>query len=262
MSEKELERFLDEERVLTCATIGPNGRPHLMPLWYVRDSRTLYAWTYGKSQKARNLERDPRATVQIEAGRDRYGELRGVMLECDVTIERDRGRGAVARGARGRAQAGPEARRAALHADPHRLLGSPEARRLVLSAALAPRRSCRPGSHPRPRWHSLPGSRPSARRRDDAQKLRVSDGSHPVRTPARLVFRLKSHVNDCRARAAQRADGRVRRGSTGPVPAPPATDPASPDGAQPNRGSARMPRGPAIPAARGRRPRRRALAGS
>src|SRR5437773_12408271 len=92
MSEKELERFLDEERVLTCATIGPNGRPHLMPLWYVRDSRTLYAWTYGKSQKARNLERDPRATVQIEAGRDRYGELRGVMLECDVTIERDPGR--------------------------------------------------------------------------------------------------------------------------------------------------------------------------
>jgi len=92
MSVKELERFLDEERVLTCATIGPNGRPHLMPLWYVRDGRTLYAWTYGKSQKARNLGRDPRATVQIEAGRDRYGELRGVMLECDVTIERDPGR--------------------------------------------------------------------------------------------------------------------------------------------------------------------------
>src|SRR2546427_7602050 len=39
---------------------------------------------------------------------------------------------------------------------------------------------------------------------------------------------------------------------------PPATDPASPDGAQPRRGSARVPRGPAIPAARARRPRRRA----
>src|SRR2546422_2611871 len=50
--------------------------PHLMPLWYVRDGLTLYAWTYGKAQKVRNLEREPRATVQIEAGRDRYGELR------------------------------------------------------------------------------------------------------------------------------------------------------------------------------------------
>ncbi|OGL01383.1 MAG: pyridoxamine 5'-phosphate oxidase [Candidatus Rokubacteria bacterium RIFCSPHIGHO2_02_FULL_73_26] len=89
MSDAELARFLDEERVLTCATLGASGRPHLMPLWYVRDGLALLAWTYGKSQKVRNLERDPRATVQVEAGRDRYGELRGVMLECDVTIERD-----------------------------------------------------------------------------------------------------------------------------------------------------------------------------
>lgn len=89
MSEPEVHRFLDEERVMTCASIGPGGRPHLMPLWYVRDGATLLAWTYGKSQKVRNLERDARATVQVEAGRDVYGQLRGVMLECDVAIERD-----------------------------------------------------------------------------------------------------------------------------------------------------------------------------
>ena len=89
MSHADLQQFLDEERVLTCATIGPNGRPHLMPLWYVRDGLTLLAWTYGASQKVKNLERDPRATLQVEAGRDRYGELRGTMLECDVAIERD-----------------------------------------------------------------------------------------------------------------------------------------------------------------------------
>src|SRR5262249_56291067 len=89
MSEAEVQRFRDEERVVTCATIGPGGRPHLMPLWYVRDGHTLLAWTYGKSQKVRNLERDGRATVQLEAGRDVYGELRGAMLECDVAIERD-----------------------------------------------------------------------------------------------------------------------------------------------------------------------------
>ena len=87
MSDAELMRFLDEEHVLTCATLGPNGRPHLMPLWYVREGPTLLAWTYGKSQKIRNLERDPRATLQVEAGRDAYGELRGAMLECDVAIE-------------------------------------------------------------------------------------------------------------------------------------------------------------------------------
>jgi hypothetical protein len=36
----------------------------------------------------RNLERDPRATLQVEAG-EQYQELRGVMIECEVTIHRD-----------------------------------------------------------------------------------------------------------------------------------------------------------------------------
>ena len=88
MSDHELRAFLDEQRVMVCATMGPNGRPHLMPLWYVRDGTELRGWTFAKSQKARNLERDPRATVQVETGVD-YGELRGAMLECDVEQERD-----------------------------------------------------------------------------------------------------------------------------------------------------------------------------
>lgn len=89
MSDEEVLAFLDEERVVTCATNGPRGVPHLMPLWYVvRDGR-LWAWTFAKSQKVRNLERDARATLQVEAGRDRYDQLRGVMLECDVTVHRD-----------------------------------------------------------------------------------------------------------------------------------------------------------------------------
>jgi PPOX class probable F420-dependent enzyme len=89
MNEAELQKFLDEERVVTCATIGPDGRPHLMPLWYIVDKGLIAAWTFAKSQKVRNLERLPQATLQIEAGRDRYGELRGAMLECDVEVVRD-----------------------------------------------------------------------------------------------------------------------------------------------------------------------------
>jgi len=48
----------------------------------------VWAWTFAKSQKAKNLERDPRATLQVEAG-ESYEQLRGVMLECDVTVHRD-----------------------------------------------------------------------------------------------------------------------------------------------------------------------------
>ena len=88
MSDAEVLAFLDEERVVTCATMGPRGWPHLMPLWYVVRGGTLWSWTYAKSQKVKNLERDPRATLQVETGVE-YAELRGVMLRCDVEIHRD-----------------------------------------------------------------------------------------------------------------------------------------------------------------------------
>jgi PPOX class probable F420-dependent enzyme len=88
MSDDELRAFLAEHRVVTCATIGPNGRPHLMPLWYSADGVVLRSWTYAKSQKAKNIERDPHATLQVEDG-EQYHELRGAMMECDVSIERD-----------------------------------------------------------------------------------------------------------------------------------------------------------------------------
>jgi hypothetical protein len=97
MSEDEVAVFLAEQRTVTCATNGRDGRPHLMPLWYVlrtpvdpqRDPRPeLWAWTYAASQKVRNLERDPRATLQVEAGEE-YHLLRGVMLKTDVVIHRE-----------------------------------------------------------------------------------------------------------------------------------------------------------------------------
>jgi Pyridoxamine 5'-phosphate oxidase len=95
MTEAEAAAFLAEERTVTCATAGPRGWPHLMPLWYVlRDPESsppaprLWAWTYGVSQKVRNMERDPRATLQVEAGEE-YHLLRGVMLECEVAVHRD-----------------------------------------------------------------------------------------------------------------------------------------------------------------------------
>jgi hypothetical protein len=89
MSDGDALAFLEEERIVTCASFGPRGWPHLMPLWYVVREGTLWSWTFAKSKKVRNLERDPRCTLQVEAGRDVYHELRGVMLECEVTIHRD-----------------------------------------------------------------------------------------------------------------------------------------------------------------------------
>jgi len=85
MSADELAAFLQTERTVVCATNGPRGWPHLMPLWYAVREGELWAWTYAKSQKVRNLQRDPRATLQVETGAS-YDQLRGVMIEAETTV--------------------------------------------------------------------------------------------------------------------------------------------------------------------------------
>src|SRR4051794_8425855 len=88
MSVQEIQAFLAAQKGMQCATVSAFGRPHMVPLWFVPNGIELRGWTYAKSQKTRNLERDPRATIGIEDGVE-YQELRGVMLECDVDLERD-----------------------------------------------------------------------------------------------------------------------------------------------------------------------------
>jgi PPOX class probable F420-dependent enzyme len=88
MTDAEVAAFLEEERTVVCATLGRDGWPHLMPLWYVVRDGELWAWTYGKSQKAVNLGRDPRCSLQVEAGLA-YDELRGVLLRCEAVVHRE-----------------------------------------------------------------------------------------------------------------------------------------------------------------------------
>jgi PPOX class probable F420-dependent enzyme len=84
----EQRELLESERVVIVASYGRNGWPHMMPLWYVPRDGDIWIYTYAKSQKVRNLERDPRATLLVETGHD-YSELRGVMIEAEAEIHRD-----------------------------------------------------------------------------------------------------------------------------------------------------------------------------
>ncbi len=88
LSPDEQRELVETERVVIVSSVGPRGWPHSMPLWYVPRDGELWIWTYAKSQKVRNLERDPRATLLVETGYE-YTELRGVMIEADAEIHRD-----------------------------------------------------------------------------------------------------------------------------------------------------------------------------
>ncbi|MGI8791962.1 MAG: pyridoxamine 5'-phosphate oxidase family protein [Acidimicrobiales bacterium] len=79
MSEAEVEAFLAERHTLQVATIGSSGHPHLVAMWYGFLDGQVAFWTYARSQKILNLQRDPKMTCLVEAGED-YAELRGVEL--------------------------------------------------------------------------------------------------------------------------------------------------------------------------------------
>ena len=88
LSEEEQRELLESSRVAVITSIGPRGWPHSMPMWFVPRDGEVWIWTYGKSQKVRNLERDPRATLLIETGEE-YGELRGIQIEAEAELVRD-----------------------------------------------------------------------------------------------------------------------------------------------------------------------------
>src|SRR4051795_13539180 len=88
LTDEELAELLETERIVIASSIGPRGWPHSMPLWYVPRGGEIWIYTYAKSQKVRNLERDPRATLLIETGHE-YAELRGVEIEAEAEVHRD-----------------------------------------------------------------------------------------------------------------------------------------------------------------------------
>jgi PPOX class probable F420-dependent enzyme len=88
LTDRERDELLATERIVVVSSHGPRGWPHMMPLWYVLRDGEIWVWTYAKSQKVKNLERDPRATLLVETGVE-YGELRGVMIEAEAELIRD-----------------------------------------------------------------------------------------------------------------------------------------------------------------------------
>jgi PPOX class probable F420-dependent enzyme len=88
MTDQEITDFLAANIKVQVASLGPDGAPHLSTLFYiVRDGQIAF-WTYGRSQKIRNLERDPRVSALVEDGDD-YFELRGVSITGRAEIIRD-----------------------------------------------------------------------------------------------------------------------------------------------------------------------------
>ncbi|HWM72975.1 MAG TPA: pyridoxamine 5'-phosphate oxidase family protein [Nocardioides sp.] len=88
MSDEEVVAFLAQRVKVQVATAGRDGVPHLTTLFYVMHDGKIAFWTYARSQKIRNLERDQRLTCLVEDGDD-YFELRGVSVTGKAELVRE-----------------------------------------------------------------------------------------------------------------------------------------------------------------------------
>ena len=89
MTDAELRDFLASSQTIIITSINKDGTPHPMPMWYgVEPDGSIVMTTFTKSQKIRNLERDPRVALLVESG-TQYAELKGVVLYGDAELIRD-----------------------------------------------------------------------------------------------------------------------------------------------------------------------------
>lgn len=87
LDDAEVDAMLADNLKVQVASNGPDGVPHLTTLFYVVRDGLIAFWTYERSQKIRNLERDPRVSALVEDGVD-YFELRGVSIRGRAEILR------------------------------------------------------------------------------------------------------------------------------------------------------------------------------
>jgi PPOX class probable F420-dependent enzyme len=89
MTDAERSDFLAKSPTIIITSINRDGTPHPMPMWYgVEPDGSIVMTTFTKSQKIRNIERDPRVTLLVEDGTV-YGELRGVVIYGKADLVRD-----------------------------------------------------------------------------------------------------------------------------------------------------------------------------
>jgi general stress protein 26 len=79
MTDDERDAFLTTERTLRCATVSPEGDPHVVPLWFVWHDGAIWLNSLKRSRRARDLAAGSKVAMSIDAG-EAYGELRGVVI--------------------------------------------------------------------------------------------------------------------------------------------------------------------------------------
>ena len=85
--------LLDEHRIMTIATLRPDGWPQATTVGYANQGLTLYFLCGKESQKAQNLARDNRVSATIDHDTPQVMEITGLSMAAHAHIVTDRKEG-------------------------------------------------------------------------------------------------------------------------------------------------------------------------
>ncbi len=87
---KKILGLLDQHRIMTVATLRPDGWPQATTVGYVNEGLTLYFLCGLDSQKAANLARDDRVSLTVDHDTDNLMAISGLSMAGHATAVTDR----------------------------------------------------------------------------------------------------------------------------------------------------------------------------
>jgi hypothetical protein len=61
----QLRRFLQQRQIARVTTIGPDGYPHTVPIWYILDDDDIIVATGPTARKVKNARANPKGAVTV-----------------------------------------------------------------------------------------------------------------------------------------------------------------------------------------------------
>jgi PPOX class probable F420-dependent enzyme len=86
LSEDQRESFLKEARVAALGTVGVDGTPHVVPVWYEYAGGRFYIISGSSAAKARHIRRDGRASLCID---DRTAPYKAVVVSGKAAVSEE-----------------------------------------------------------------------------------------------------------------------------------------------------------------------------
>ena len=62
------DKFLKKQKILHLATLDNKDNPHIIPVWYLFNSKKLYIGTNSKTEKAKNVKNNSKVSFCVDVG--------------------------------------------------------------------------------------------------------------------------------------------------------------------------------------------------